>query len=144
MYCPSCDIHNGPTSLGFVAGPIVNGEKTSVMATSCAVCKRVLDDEQNIPPPAGGYGLREEGPSLSPAAVKALGKPSAASSTTPPADGQYNVIRAARVRVRELKRRLREAKEWQRELDQLERLLQASKQPPRANVVPLRKRGEAS
>ena len=136
-HCNTCDIADGPVSMGFAAGPIVNGEVTAVPVTSCTLCKqpvRVLAED--VPPPAG-YGLQNPGKNKG---VRASA-PSQAGTRVALAEmliSGGNIIKAARARVRELNRALKEADAWRRERDDLVRLLKASKEKPRTNVTPIK------
>lgn len=140
-HCNTCDIADGPVSMGFAAGPIVNGEVTAVPVTSCTLCKqpvRVLAED--VPPPAG-YGLQNPGKNKvvrAPAASQ-VGTRVARAEVLPPVISGGNIIKAARARVRELNRALKEADAWRRERDDLVRLLKASKEKPvRTNVTPIK------
>lgn len=136
-HCITCNLSDGPTSMGFVAGPIVNGEKTAIPATSCTLCKQPVTVYEDDTPPAGGYGLHEPPTAPAPrprAAVRLETEP------VPDAGPTFNVIKASRERLRDLKRLLKRAAGWQREHDELERLLKAAQSKPAPKVVGLRDR----
>ncbi len=131
-YCITCDLADGPISMGFVAGPITNGEVTAVPTTTCTICKqpvRVQSEEIAVANPLENKGVRAVHP------TPRIGK----AEVLPPIITGGNILKAARARVRELNRALKEAEGWRRERDDLVRLLKASKeQPKRSNLSELK------
>jgi len=139
-HCATCDITDGPVSMGFAAGPIVAGEVTAVPVTTCTQCKQpVTVHREDVPPPAG-YGLQNpaENKGVRAPVASQVGTRVSRSEVLPPVISGGNIIKAARARVRELNRALKEADAWRRERDDLVRLLKASKEKPRTNVTPLK------
>lgn len=140
-HCPTCDITDGPISMGFTAGQMLNGSAEAVPSTSCAICKQpVIVHRDDVPPP-GGYGLHQAATKpLENKGVRAFAAPLriAPSEVLPPIVTGGNILKAARARVLELNRALKQADAWRRERDDLVRLLKASKEKPRANVTPIK------
>ena len=129
-HCPTCDITDGPISMGFTAGPMVNGSAEAVPSTSCTICKQpvIVRQEMPVANPLGNKGVRAFAAPLRIAQSEVL----------PPIVTGGNILKAARARVLELNRVLKQADAWRRERDDLVRLLKASKEKPRANVTPIK------
>lgn len=110
--CIKCKTDEGPTASGYLPGPIVDGVPTPIPSVWCSICKTPVVDMSSEP----SEQIRQIG-----LVAKQVAAPIIALGQS------FNVLRAARERVRELKRNLRQAKAWQSEHDQLVRLIKASK-----------------
>lgn len=131
--CPKCQTVNGPVMMGFRPGPIVDGAPTPIPQTVCLGCKVEVEEDASVPPPVGGYGFRDP---------PRVASPKGPSQTWSFGTGEtFNVVKAARERLRALKQNLKLAAEWKREHDELERLLKAAKGDRKAIVRSIRSTG---